>query len=76
MEPMHLLGTLLALVLLPGGVALLFFRKRGAPTVFALAALAGLSTIGSPFARIALAGVIVSVIGTVIAWLSERPRRG
>jgi hypothetical protein len=75
MQPIHLLGTLLAWVLLPGGIALLFFRKRGAATVFALATLAGLSTIGSPFARIVLGGVMVSVIGGVVAWLRERPPR-
>jgi len=75
MQPIHLLGTLLAWVLLPGGIALLFFRKRGAMTVFALATLAGLSTLGSPFTRVVLCGVIVSVIGLVIAWLRERPRQ-
>ena len=72
MLPVHLLATVLALVLLPAGIALLFWRRRGAFTVFVLAALVGLATIGSPFGRIVLGGVMVSVIGAVVAWLRGR----
>ena len=72
MSPLHLAATVLALVLLPAGIALLFWRKRGAFTVFVLAALVGLATIGSPFGRIVLGGVMVSVIGAVVAWLRGR----
>ena len=72
MNPVQLAATLLALVLLPAGIALLFWRRRGAFTVFVIAALFGLATIGSPFGRIVLGGVMVSVIGAVIAWLRGR----
>jgi hypothetical protein len=72
---LELLATLLAWLLLPAGIALLFLRRRGAFTVFVLAALVGLATLGSPFARIVLAGTIVSVIGAVIAWLRGRAPR-
>lgn len=72
MRPIELLATLLAWALLPTGIALLFFRRRGAFTVFVLAALVGLATVGSPFGRIVLAGVIVSLIGAVITWLRGR----
>ena len=75
MRPIELLATLLAWALLPTGIALLFLRRRGAFTVFVLAALVGLATAGSPFGRIVLAGVIVSVIGAVIAWLGGRKPR-
>ena len=72
MRPIELFATLLAWALLPTGIALLFFRRRGAFAVFVLAALVGLATVGSPFGRIVLAGVIVSLIGAVIAWLRGR----
>lgn len=75
MLPAHLLATALALVLLPGGIALLFWRRRGAFTVFVLAALVGLATLGSPFGRIVLGGVMVSVIGAVVAWLRAHSAR-
>lgn len=72
MHPLQLAATVLALVLLPAGIALLFWRRRGAFTVFVLATLAGLATIGSPFGRIVLGGVMVSVIGAVVARLGRR----
>ena len=75
MSPLHLVATVLALVLLPAAIVLLFWRRRGAFTAFVLATLTGVATIGSPFARIVLAGVMVSVIGAVVAWLGPR-RRG
>lgn len=75
MRPLDLLATLLVLGLLPLGIVVMFLRKRGAPTVFVLAVLACLQTLGGPFARIVACAGIVAVIGAIAAVLQGRRRR-
>ena len=76
LAPWQFALTLAEMVLLPAGLALLFFDKRAALPLFVGAMATGLATVGSPFGRIVLGGVLVALFGAIVAWLRLRDAPG